>query len=71
MMKDVDDESAEICMDDYICVVTEGFSSWLWLLASYKMPLVCINPSMEPTEEYGDYMSDDVITQFNQLFNDR
>ena len=48
VMKEIDDKSRKICMDDYSCVVAEGISAWFWMLCAVPMPVICIDPILEP-----------------------
>ena len=60
LMKETDNYAAYACMNDYVCVIAEGFASWFWLQAIYSVPVICINPVLEPETEYEDFMTDEL-----------
>ena len=60
LMKETDNYAAYACMNDYVCVIAEGFASWFWLQAIYSVPVICINPILEPETEYEDFMTDEL-----------
>ena len=64
IMKKVDEQSKEMCEDDYDCIIAEGLSAWFWLQARYEMPVVCINPALYPSEVYEDSISQETCKQF-------
>ena len=60
LMKETDNYAAYACMNDYVCVIAEGFASWFWLQVIYSVPVICINPVLEPETEYEDFMTDEL-----------
>lgn len=60
LMKETDNYAAYACMNDYVCVIAEGFASWFWLQVIYSVPVICINPVLEPESEYEDFMADEL-----------
>lgn len=60
LMKETDNCAAYVCMNDYTCVIAEGFASWFWLQAIYSIPVLCINPVLEPEREFEDFMTDEL-----------
>lgn len=63
-IKEVDKRSAQLCMDDYDCVVAEGIAAWFWLQAQVQLPIVCINPIENPC----DVLADDIDEYARQTF---
>ena len=63
----VDTESKNALTDDYDCVVAEGVQAWLWLQSRYNIPVVCINPVLNPRQLIGDMMSCQTIGSFKSI----
>ena len=71
LMKETDNYAAYACMNDYVCVIAEGFASWFWLQVIYSVPVICINPVLEPETEYEDFMTDELEYVLKSIKNDR
>lgn len=71
LMKETDNCAAHVCMNDYVCVIAEGFASWFWLQVIYSVPVICINPVLEPETEYEDFMTDELEYILESIKNDR
>ena len=71
LMKETDNCAAYACMNDYVCVIAEGFASWFWLQVIYSVPVICINPVLEPETEYEDFMTDELEYILKSIKKDR
>ena len=71
LMKETDNYAAYACMNDYVCVIAEGFASWFWLQVIYSVPVICINPVLEPESEYEDFMTDELEYILKLIKKDR
>ena len=70
-LKEVDTLSAQLCMDDYDCIIAEGIAAWFWLQARVQLPIVCINPIENPCDVLGDDIDGYARQTFQRIFLER
>ena len=71
IMHDIDELSKRLCMDDYGCVIAEGAAGWFWLQCQYPIPVICIDPIMEPSYSFDDIIGTYEYNAFKTIRSQR
>lgn len=71
IMDNVDETCRNICIEDYDNVIAEGVAAWFWLRSIIDIPVVCINPVMNPEDALDDVIDDFTRSSFKRLLANR
>ena len=67
VMKCIDEQSRDLCIDEYLCVVAEGLAAWFWLRSKYAVPVICVNPVTDIMKTVEDICTEQTVKSFADI----